>query len=118
MGLAWVSGLTYIRTTEGWLYLTTVIVLYDRTVIGWALSTNMTANDTSMAARKMAVRNRPVTKDLIFHSDKGVQYACADFIKLLKVYPKVRQSIACPEFREAAMATAGIMPWSKATAKH
>jgi putative transposase len=93
-GRAWVSDLTYIRTTEGWLYLTTVIDLADRAVIGWALSTNMTANDTSMAAWKMAVHNRPVTKDLIFHSDRGVQYACADFTKLLKAYPNVRQSMS------------------------
>jgi transposase InsO family protein len=94
MGRAWVSDLTYIRTTQGWLYLTTVIDLADRAVIGWALSTNMTAQDTSVAAWKMASRNRPVAKDLIFHSDRGVQYACNDFTKLLNAYPTVRQSMS------------------------
>ena len=94
IGRAWVSDLTYIRTTEGWLYLTTVIDLADRTVIGWALSDNMTAQDTSVAAWKMAVRNRAVAKDLIFHSDRGVQYACNDFTKLLKACTNVRQSMS------------------------
>ncbi len=94
LGRAWVSDLTYIRTTQGWLYLTTVIDLADRKVIGWALSDNMTAKDTSVAAWKMAVRNRPVTPGLIFHSDRGVQYACNEFTSLLKAYPEVRQSMS------------------------
>lgn len=94
LGRAWVSDLTYIRTTQGWLYLTTVIDLADRKVIGWALSDNMTAKDTSVAAWKMAVRNRPVTPGLIFHSDRGVQYACNEFTSLLKAYPTVRQSMS------------------------
>jgi len=81
----WVSDLTYISTLQGWLYLTTVIDLFDRKVIGWALSDNMYAQDTSVAAFKMALINRPITseKQLIFHSDRGVQYACNEFTKLL-----------------------------------
>lgn len=94
LGRAWVSDLTYIRTTQGWLYLTAVIDLADRKVIGWALSNNMTAKDTSAAAWKMAVRNRPPTSGLIFHSDRGVQYACKEFTELLNAYPKVRQSMS------------------------
>jgi putative transposase len=94
LGRAWVSDLTYIRTTEGWLYLTTVIDLADRKVIGWALSNNMTAKDTSVAAWKMAARNRAVSKDLIFHSDRGVQYACNEFTSLLKAFPNLRQSMS------------------------
>lgn len=94
LGRAWVSDLTYIRTTQGWLYLTAVIDLADRKVIGWALSNNMTAKDTSLAAWKMAVHNRSVAPDLIFHSDRGVQYACNEFTSLLKAYPTVRQSMS------------------------
>jgi len=94
LGRAWVSDLTYIRTTQGWLYLTAVIDLADRKVIGWALSNNMTAKHTSMAAWKMAERNRKPTPDLIFHSDRGVQYACNEFTKLLNAYPRVRQSMS------------------------
>ncbi|PTS92555.1 IS3 family transposase, partial [Pedobacter sp. HMWF019] len=46
MGAVWVSDITYIRTRQDWLYLTTVIDLGDRKIIGWALSTTMKANDT------------------------------------------------------------------------
>lgn len=82
----WVSDITYISTAQGWLYLTTVIDLWDRKVIGWALSHNMTAKDTSIAALKMALQNRPITnanQKLIFHSDRGIQYACEEFVTAL-----------------------------------
>lgn len=79
LGQKWVGDITYIRTGEGWQYLTTVIDLADRKVIGWAQSDNMSARDTSIAAWKMAVNNRPVEQGLLFHSDRGVQYACNEF---------------------------------------
>lgn len=93
-GKAWVSDITYIPTDQGWLYLTTVIDLGDRKVIGWALSTTMKAVDTTVAAWKMAVRNRPVTSSLIFHSDRGVQYACTEFTDILKAYTTVKRSMS------------------------
>lgn len=68
----WVSDITYIHTKEGFLYLTTVIDLYDRKVIGWSLSGGMSTEDTSLAAWKMAVKNRKIVGGLIFHSDRGV----------------------------------------------
>jgi len=78
----WVSDITYIATKQGWLYLTTVIDLFDRKVIGWALSSTMSAKQTSIAALRMAKINRPVQeqKELIFHSDRGIQYACEEFV--------------------------------------
>ena len=66
-GKAWVSDLTYIRTREGWLYLTIIMDLFDRQVIGWALSESMKASQTSVAAWKMALKNRPIERALIFH---------------------------------------------------
>jgi transposase InsO family protein len=57
------------------LYLTTVIDIGDRKVIGWALSATMKTNDSVVPAFKMAQRNGPITQELIFHSDQGVQYA-------------------------------------------
>ncbi len=72
---AWVSDITYIQTNEGFLYLTTVIDLYDRKIIGWSLSKGMSTEETSLSAWKMAVKNRKIGKSLIFHSDQGVQYA-------------------------------------------
>jgi putative transposase len=79
----WVSDLTYIRTKAGWLYLTTVIDLADRKVIGWAFSKSMTAKETSVKALKMAIKCRGVKPGLIFHSDRGVQYACDEFKKII-----------------------------------
>ncbi|WP_082632170.1 IS3 family transposase [Algoriphagus resistens] len=79
----WVGDITYIHTDKGWLYLTTVIDLEDRKVIGWSLSTNMTAGNTTVAAIKMAVGNRAVKNGLIYHSDRGVQYACDEFKAIL-----------------------------------
>jgi putative transposase len=93
LGEKWVSDLTYIKTQEGWLYLTAVLDLADRKVVGWALSETMEAEVTSVAAWQMAVRNRPITQPLLFHSDRGVQYACQQFRKQLKGKP-VRQSMS------------------------
>ena len=89
----WVSDLTYIKTGEGWLYLTTVIDLADRKVIGWALSETMKASDTTVAAFKMATKNRPIVQHLLFHSDRGVQYACSEFTGQLRKWP-VKQSMS------------------------
>lgn len=75
----WVSDLTYIKTGEGWLYLTAILDLADRKVIGWALSETMMAKATSGAAWRMAIKNRPVNEPLLFHSDRGAQYACCEF---------------------------------------
>lgn len=80
----WVSDLTYIHTKEGWLYLTVVIDLFDRKVIGWSFSSGMTAQETVIPAWRMACHNRPIQDELIFHSDRGVQYACKAFRNLLK----------------------------------
>jgi len=79
-GQKWVSDITYIPTKQGWLYLTIVLDLFDRKIVGWALSTNMTTENTVIAAWRMAIRNRPV-KQVLFHSDRGVQYASHEFRK-------------------------------------
>jgi transposase InsO family protein len=93
-GQAWVSDITYIRTLAGWLYLTVVLDLADRKVIGWALSQTMKAKHTTVAALRMAIRNRPVAQELVFHSDRGVQYACDEFRKELKACPFICQSMS------------------------
>ena len=87
---AWVSDITYIQTKEGFVYLTTIIDLYDRKLIGWCLSDTMSADDTSLAAWRMAIKNRPIKKDLIFHSDQGVQYATKKFANTLESYSVIR----------------------------
>ena len=92
-GKSWVSDITYIATKEGWLYLTIILDLFDRKAIGWAFSSRMFASETVIPALKMAKLNRPIVDDLIFHSDRGVQYACNEFKKQLES-PLIRQSMS------------------------
>ena len=81
----WVSDIT---VNDNFNYLTTVIDLADRMVVGWHLSDNMTAEDTTIAAFNKAIANRNIERNarLMFHSDRGVQYACHKFTNLLKQY--------------------------------
>ena len=93
-GKVWVSDITYIRTMEGWLYLTVIIDLADRKVIGWSTSESMKASRTIIPAWKMAVLNRPVFKPLIFHSDQGIQYASSECRVILKRNKNITQSMS------------------------
>lgn len=88
----WVSDITYIRVANYWMYLTVVIDLADRMVVGWSLSNDMTAQNTVVAAFNMAVYRRGITKsdEVLFHSDRGVQYACKEFVALLLTYNCIR----------------------------
>lgn len=84
-GEKWVSDITYVRTQQGWLYLTVIMDLFDRKIIGWSMSRTLQANQTVIAALRMALRKRPINpNELIFHSDRGVQYACEEFRGLLQ----------------------------------
>jgi hypothetical protein len=93
---AWVSDITYVATEQGWLYLTSVIDLFDRKVIGWSLSNTMKAKDTSIAAFNMAKKNRPIQpyQQLIFHSDRGIKYACEEFTTLVDNHRNVTRSMS------------------------
>jgi transposase InsO family protein len=81
----WVGDITYIMTGEGWLYLATVIDLYSRMVIGWSMSSSMHTRFV-LDAFTMALGRRGVPKDLVWHSDRGVQYVSAAMRKLLKTH--------------------------------
>jgi len=87
---AWVSDITYIQTKTGFLYLTIIMDLYDRKIIGWSLSSVMSTKKTTLAAWDMAVENRKVSDGLIFHSDRGVQYANKAFTAKLDSYKCIR----------------------------
>lgn len=89
----WVSDITYIKTIRGWSYLTVIIDLYDRKGIGWSVNKSLHTNQTILPAWKMAITNRPIKQPLIFHSDRGVQYACDEFKKVLK-NPLIKQSMS------------------------
>ena len=90
----WVSDITYIKTSQGWLYLTVIIDLWDRAVAGWSLSKTMFTKDTVIPAWKMANINRKITEPLMFHSDRCIQYACKAFTNYLKSNPLVKQSMS------------------------
>ena len=78
----WVSDITYIRLAHEFIYLAVIMDAFSRRVIGWALERYLDAGLT-LAALRMALRAREVTPELVHHSDRGVQYACADYIELL-----------------------------------
>jgi len=94
-GEKWVSDITYLRTLDGWIYLTIVLDLFDRKVIGWALSESLDTAHTTIAALRMAVTNRTPQDKLIFHSDRGVQYCAYSFRDILREScSTVRQSMS------------------------
>jgi len=90
----WVSDITYIKTQQGWLYLTVVIDLFNRKIKGWSLSENLTAQSTVIRAFKMAVGKRLKKENLIFHSDRGIQYACNEFREVLGKEGGIMQSMS------------------------
>ncbi len=80
----WVSDITYVSTTEGFGYLSLVTDAYSRKIIGWCLGENLEAKHT-VKALKMALRQLPKGSQGVYHhSDRGVQYCCDDYVKLLK----------------------------------
>ena len=79
----WVADITYIPTDEGWLYLATEMDLFSHQIVGWSLSSRICRHLVLDALEMAAGRRRP-EPGLIHHSDRGVQYACGDFQKLLK----------------------------------
>ena len=74
----WVSDITYVRTAEGWLYVAAILDLYSRRIVGWASGASLAAA-LVLSALAMALRHRHPPAGLLYHSDRGVQYACGDF---------------------------------------
>lgn len=81
----WAGDITYVWTTEGWLYLAVVLDLYSRTVIGWAMGTRL-IGDLAERALIMALANRIPATGLLHHSDRGSQYAATSYQRLLGEY--------------------------------
>jgi transposase InsO family protein len=79
----WLADITYIRTSEGWLYLASVMDLGSRRIKGWAMSDRIT-QELTLNALDMAITNNPDTNNIIHHSDRGSQYACNEYRKQLK----------------------------------
>jgi transposase InsO family protein len=78
----WVSDITYIWTYEGWLYLAAILDLFSRGIVGLAMDKTI-AETLTLQALKQAILRRSPPKGLVYHSDRGVQYAANDFKALL-----------------------------------
>ena len=79
----WVADITYIRLAEEFVYLAVILDAYSRRVIGWHLDDSL-QDSLTIAALRMALRERGVWAGLVHHSDRGVQYASGDYTQLLK----------------------------------
>ena len=80
---AWVADITYIQTASGWLYLAAVMDLYSRKIVGYSLSSRMTA-DLVCTALQIALTTRQPVEGLIMHTDRGSQYCSGQYQDLLK----------------------------------
>ena len=79
----WVSDITYIHLSEGFAYLSLITDAYSRKIVGFYLSKDLSAQG-ALNALKMALANNPNRTELIHHSDRGVQYCCDEYVKLLQ----------------------------------
>ena len=79
----WVSDITYVRILSGFIYVAIILDLCSKRVIGWAISRNIDRNLT-LGALRMAVERRRPKPGCIHHSDRGVQYACKDYVCFLE----------------------------------
>ena len=82
---SWVSDITYIWTSEGWLYLAGIKDSYTKELVGYAINKRMTA-DLVCRALNMAVQNKRPSQALIVHSDRGSQYCSYEYHKIIKQY--------------------------------
>lgn len=85
---AWVTDTTFIPTRQGWLYLATVIDLYSRKVVGWAMS-NTNNGQLVCNALSMAIAHRHPKPGLLHHSDRGITYTSVQYRQLLKQHGMV-----------------------------
>jgi len=94
----WVADITYVRLAEGFVYLAVVLDAFSRRAIGWAIEERLEAK-LALAALNMALTSRVITPGLlVHHSDRGVQYACYDYIELLEAHgiqPSMSR-VGCP----------------------
>ncbi len=82
---AWVSDITYVRTGQGWLYLAVVLDLFSRRVVGWSMDASL-ANELTLKALRMALKNRRPLTGLVHHSDRGSQYTSREYQQMLKAH--------------------------------
>ncbi len=80
----WVADITYVRLGEAFVYLAVILDAFSRKVVGWAMADHLRA-ELALAALEMALlARRPAPGGLVHHSDRGIQYACGDYIERLE----------------------------------
>ena len=80
----WVADITYVRLAEDFVYLAVVIDAFSRKVVGWALANHLEASLALAALDQALTARSPPPDSLIHHSDRGVQYACSDYVERLE----------------------------------
>jgi putative transposase len=90
----WVADITFIRLAEAFVYLAVVLDAYSRRMVGWAMADHLRA-ELALAALRMALGSREVVGGLVHHSDRGIQYACGEYMKLLEAY-EIQPSMSRP----------------------
>ena len=88
----WLADISYVPTEEGWLYLAAVKDMATMEIVGWAMSDRLKAS-LAIDALSMAIGNCRPLPGLVHHSDRGVQYACDDYRKLLELH-KIKPSMS------------------------
>lgn len=78
----WVADITYVATAQGWVYVAAILDLYSRRIVGWAVSPQINTALVMMALH-MALCHRQPPAGLLFHSDRGVQYASGEYRQAL-----------------------------------
>jgi transposase InsO family protein len=81
----WVADITYIRLKAEFVYLALVLDVFSRKVVGWELQRTL-GHDLAIGALEKAIAERQPPPGLVHHSDRGVQYACADYVDLLHTH--------------------------------
>ena len=94
LGEKWVSDISYIKVNHQWNYITTILDLADRKIVAWTLSDDMTTENTIYKTWLKARKNREITQNHIFHSDRGVQYAANKMTAIFANSTKIRQSMS------------------------
>ncbi|MGC3977981.1 MAG: IS3 family transposase [Paludibacteraceae bacterium] len=79
----WVSDITYVETMAGFVYLNLITDAYSRKIVGWAMGETLEAKYTIEALKIALKQVSKGTEGLIHHSDRGVQYCCGDYVKIL-----------------------------------
>jgi transposase InsO family protein len=83
MNQLWVADITYVRLQQEFIYLAVILDVYSRRVVGWSISQQLVSSVAQRALESALEKRRPAP-GLIHHSDRGVQYACGDYVKRLE----------------------------------